>query len=226
MNRAILWDMDGTLIDSEPAHGAAFDDAVAELGLAVPPGLHGQFLGASLQDLHSALVDQTGLDMSYADWAALKWRHYQRHAASVHLRAPVADLAIDLAARGVPMALVSNSTADEVRLNMAATGLGRILPLQISRADVMHGKPAPDGYLLAAQRLGIAPADCLVVEDSLTGARAGIAAGMSVLFYPQFPLSKDQALPKGITYLAPDQDPRQIVNDFLAQATLPNEMTS
>lgn len=226
MTRAILWDMDGTLIDSEPAHDAAFDDAAAELGLALPPGFHDLLLGTAAEDVHRALVDQTDIALSYPAWMALKWRHYQRHAASVHRRARVADLAVELAARGVPMALVSNSTADEVRLNMAATGLDRVIPLQISRADVANGKPAPDGYLLAALRLGLDPADCLVVEDSLVGARAGAAAGMPVLYHPQFPPKKGLALPNGATYLAPDEDPRQLIEAFLAHAALPKEMTS
>lgn len=118
------------------------------------------------------------------------------------------------------MAVVSNSTAHEVALNMAATGLDRILPLQISCADLEHGKPAPDGYLLAARKLGVSPADRLVVEDSLVDARSGRAACMAVLYHPRFSLSDRAALPAGVVYLPPDGEPGPVIEDFLADPAL------
>lgn len=75
--RAVLWDLDGTLVDSEPAHALAFDAALEELGLAVPPDFHSRLLGASEDRVHAALVAETAAGLDRAAWRAVKWRHYR-----------------------------------------------------------------------------------------------------------------------------------------------------
>ena len=215
MKRAILWDMDGTLIDSEPAHAAAFDEAVAELGLSFPPNFHERLLGSSSAEVHKAVAEQAP-DLTYEQWMDRKWGHFVGHARKVHRRDSLANIAVAKAAEGLPMALVSNSTANEVALAMEVTGLNKVIPLTVSRADVKDGKPSPEGYLLAASRLGVPPADCLVVEDSLVGAQAGLNAGMRVLYHPQAPAPDPAALPKGLRYLPPDADPAPVIEEMLA----------
>lgn len=215
MKRAILWDMDGTLIDSEPAHAAAFDEAVAELGLSFPPNFHERLLGRSSAEVHKAVAEQAP-DLTYEQWMARKWGHFVGHARKVNRRDSLANIAVKKAAEGLPMALVSNSTADEVALAMDVTGLNKIIPMTVSRADVKDGKPSPEGYLLAAKRLGVAPEDALVVEDSLVGAQAGLNAGMRVLYHPQAPAPDPSALPKGLRYLPPDADPAPVIDEMLA----------
>ena len=200
---AILWDLDGTLVDSEPAHAAAFDAALAELGLSVQPDFHARMLGVNEAGVYEALVAETGAVISRADWGRRKWSHYQRHAAAIRRRAGVADVAVALSARGIPAAVVSNSTADEVAVALVATGLGPVFATTVSFADVSRGKPDPEGYLLGAQRLGVPPAACLVVEDSPVGAAAGQAAGMGVIFHPQAAHPDPVAAAPGARYLAP-----------------------
>lgn len=211
MTRAILWDMDGTLIDSEPAHAAAFDSALHEADLAVPEGLHETLLGASGDMVFAALKKATGTALTLADWTTLKHRHFETHARAI-ARLPSAAMAEKLGARGVPMALVSNSTPEEVGFCLRTTGLDTLLSITVTRADVARGKPAPDGYLLAAERLGIAPENCLVVEDSPTGAAAGLAAGMQVIYHPQAP---DPSPPEGARYLAPGMRSDALIETFL-----------
>lgn len=218
--RAILWDMDGTLVDSEPVHALAFDAAVQELGLSVPQEFNDSLLGASAEQVHRALVAQTGTGIGLDDWQALKWRHYKVHSAQIPRRETVSRVAEALAARGVPMAVVSNSTADEVALCLRATGLDLILPVSVSRADLHRGKPDPEGYLLAAERLGCAPGDCLVVEDSKLGVAAGLAAGMKVLFHPQVSTLGGDTPPAGAAFLAPDGDPFAPIDRFIKTGEL------
>lgn len=201
---ALLWDLDGTLVDSEPAHGAAFDDALAELGLTVGPDFHARMLGVNEVGVHEALAAETGTSISRADWSARKWAHYQRHAAAIRRRDSVARVAVDWANRGTPSAIVSNSTADEVAIALSATGLAAVLTTTVTFADVTRGKPDPEGYLLGARRLGVAPSTCLVIEDSPVGTAAARAAGMRVIFHPQASAQDPAAVAPGAHYLPPE----------------------
>ncbi|MCB1347779.1 MAG: HAD family phosphatase [Maritimibacter sp.] len=218
---ALLWDLDGTLVDSEPAHGAAFDDALAELGLAVAPDFHARMLGVNEAGVHEALVAETGATIGLAEWSARKWAHYRRHAEDIRRREPVAAVAEDWAARGMPCAVVSNSTADEVAIALAATGLDAVLTTTVTFADVTRGKPDPEGYLLGASRLGVAPASCLVIEDSPVGAAAGRAAGMRVVYHPQTPADDPATRAPGAHYLAPDGDLAALVAHAMTTGDLP-----
>ena len=202
--RGILWDLDGTLVDSEPAHSAAFDAALRDFGLDVSQDFHTRLLGANEEGVHAALVAETGATISRTDWSRSKWAHYRRYAAAIRRRAAVADVALDLCARGIPSAVVSNSTADEVALALAITGLDTVLPTIVSVADVQRGKPDPEGYLLGARLLGVPPSACLVIEDSPIGAAAGRSAGMRVIFHPQLPHADPASVAPGAHYLAPD----------------------
>ena len=106
--RAVFWDMDGTLLDSEPAHAASFADALAELGLSVPPGFHDGLLGLGVDHVYAALVATTGATLSIDEWQALKWRHFQRRSDVVTVRGEVAAQARELAAQGVEFLLLAH----------------------------------------------------------------------------------------------------------------------
>jgi HAD superfamily hydrolase (TIGR01509 family) len=183
--RAVLWDLDGTLVDSEPAHVAALDRAVARLGLTLPDSFHDAMLGASSDAVHAALVAETGRALSYTEWRDLKWAEYRTMQAMIRPLPEAARIARHLVAAGIPCCVVSNSLRNEVELGLEAASLGALLPLRISREDVTRGKPDPMPYLTAADRLGIPIAECLVIEDSPTGAQAGVAAGARVVLRPQ-----------------------------------------
>ena len=203
--KAILWDMDGTLIDSEPAHEQAFDESMASLGVTVPPGTHDALLGSSFVEVHQAVVNATGLDLSLDDWKQLKWTHYQACSAGIKPLKDSQAILDAFAAKGIPMALVSNSSRDEVNLNLQVTQLADYFQVTISRNDVEQGKPAPDCYLAAAKALSLAANECLVIEDSVTGAKAGVAAGMMTLFHPETAALVEHC-PDGAILLPPDGD--------------------
>ena len=101
--------------------------------------------------------------------------------AAGHLRPypGVADLVHQLDSRGTLLALVTSSLKAEAELALVTFGLAHLFRVVVTAEDVANGKPAPDGYLLAARRLNVEPAGCIVIEDSPTGVRAAKAAAMS-----------------------------------------------
>jgi HAD superfamily hydrolase (TIGR01509 family) len=184
---AILWDIDGTLVDSEPLHERALVEALATLGIAPPADFHELVVGRDAAAIHAWCVAQLGLGLDLADWLRLKYRSYFRSLHALEPRERAVDLFVDLERHGHVQAVVSNSDRLVVQANLEAAGLAAPGRVSIARNDVRTGKPAPEAYLRAAWLLEAEPADCIVVEDSTTGAAAGVAAGMRTLFWPQDP---------------------------------------
>jgi HAD superfamily hydrolase (TIGR01509 family) len=217
---ALIWDLDGTLVDSEPAHYAARNDALAELGLTVPEDFHLRMLGVNDLDIHAALVAEAGATIAPDEWRAVKLAHYLRHTASIRPRTQVAQAAEYWSKQGILSAIVTNSTREEVTIAMAATGLDWAFKTTVSFSDVAKGKPEPEGYLLAAERLGVSPQKCLVIEDTTTGAMAGCAAGMTVIYHPQTPVEDPTAITAGAVYLPPDGSLSDMLRRAMATGTL------
>lgn len=212
---AILWDLDGTLVDSEPLHARATDDLLAALGLATPAGFHARALGLPAEDVHALLVAEAGMVLPPAEWEARKFARFQALAATLPARQPAAGLVPRLAARGIAQAVVSNSGRAEVDLALAVTGLGAHMALSVAREDVARGKPDPEGYAAAAAALGHPPEATLAVEDSRTGAEAARAAGLRIIFHPQHPLPPEP-WPAGVAILPPEGDLAALIDAHLA----------
>ena len=211
--RALLWDLDGTLVDSEPLHARSTDAALASLGLSTPPGFHDASLGLSAEQTHSLLVQNSGLALPLNAWDALKMQHFRALSPALAPRQPAARLAEAAGRQGHRQAVVSNSGRNEVDLALTVTGLAAVFAVSISRDDVRHGKPHPEGYRRAAHALDVDPALCLAIEDSTTGAEAALSAGVAVILHPQMPHS---APPASVTYLPPEGDLSPLIEAFLS----------
>ena len=204
MPRAAFWDMDGTLIDSEPLHDRALELALEGLGLSPPPDLHRRIIGRAAYPVYEMLRDESGLTLPFDDWIMRKYVHYLEGAGALKPRAHAMEVFRDLQAAGVAQAIVSNSDRLIVDANMRAVGLTMAGFHTVSRNDVLRGKPDPEPFLRAAYLAGVEPGLCTVLEDSQTGAAAGIAAGMRVLFWPQLALEA----PEGAIYVASAEELR------------------
>lgn len=177
--------MDGTLVDSEWTHQRAVRDVLDLQGLQISDDFLNSLTGLSLFAAYEKIVAATGLTMPYAELLEAKHLAYSRRRAELLPRpGALAALAL-LRGRGIRFAVVSNSDRILVNLNLAAMGLTQAEQVTVSRNDVRQGKPDPEPYLRAAWLLGLAPTQCLVVEDSVPGANAGLAAGMRVLAWPE-----------------------------------------
>ncbi|MCA0294878.1 MAG: HAD family phosphatase [Actinobacteria bacterium] len=181
---AVLWDLDGTLIDSEPLLFEAERAAVAVDGLELTPELKSRFVGLGGHEVLAAIADAFGVDADLDAWAARKSAAYLDLLDTVPPFAPTVELARRLAAAGVPMAVASGSPVWVIRRALVAIGLVEAIPVHVSVADVAAGKPAPDVFLEAAARLGVPPQRCVVVEDAVPGVLAAKAAGMRCIAIP------------------------------------------
>jgi HAD superfamily hydrolase (TIGR01509 family) len=178
---AVLFDMDGTLVDTE-AHWFDAGRAVLDgLGIDVRDGdldrLHGLDVDATLR----VLADDYGTQVTVEDFVAPLFDAVEPGLARASAR-DGADAWIDaVETAGLPRAIVSNSPHRMIEATLRAHAWAHRIRIRVSVEDVPRGKPAPDSYRLAAWRLGVDPSACLVVEDSLVGARAAVAAGAACI---------------------------------------------
>lgn len=182
--RAILWDIDGTLVDSEPNHHRALMTVCRGMGLKMTDADGSSFIGISYHDMYPSLSRFGRVTLSFQQMYDAILADYIAHIDRVRPREGALDLVDRFARLGLRQACVSNSPHCVIEPNLRVFGDPRI-EFAVGREDVAKGKPDPEGYLLAARRLGLPPGSCAVIEDSPTGARAAKAAGMLTIGWPQ-----------------------------------------
>lgn len=188
---AVLWDFDGTLLNSEVVWVQAEIDLFAEFGIEWTYDQGVEYCGSSREVSSAAFGAWAAhqgrpLPISTTEFYDRLYRMVRDHLATVDPLPwlPGAEVLVnELADRGIPQAIVSASPHD---LIMAGVDRMRDNAFQviIPGEEMPRGKPAPDGYLLAAERLRVDPARCVVVEDSVYGTAAGVAAGAAVVAVP------------------------------------------
>ncbi len=184
---AVLWDMDGTLALSEPLHMRSLIAVLAQHGIEAGDELHPLMFGRTGRDVHGICRERFGLDVPFAAWSAFRAERYVAEAARLAPRAGALEVWHAAARAGLRQAVVSNAGRMLLEANLNALGLQRPELVSVSANDVRRGKPDPEPYLRAAYLLDVEPRHAVAVEDSPTGARAALAAGMRVLGWPAEP---------------------------------------
>jgi HAD superfamily hydrolase (TIGR01509 family) len=191
--KAVIFDMDGIIIDSEENWERARLAVVAQFGGTYRPAMAQDLMGMSPPEWAVYLRDHVGIPLSAED---IQREVIRQLVADYERDRPFFPGAID-AVRAVskrwPVAIASSSGRDLIDLVVTLAGLGDAIAVSVSAAEAGRGKPAPDVYLRAAELLGARPRACAAVEDSSNGIRAGKNAGMRVIAIPTaaFPAAPD-----------------------------------
>ncbi len=194
--QAVVLDMDGLLIDTEPLYKDAFVRAARALGEDFGDDLYRSLVGRSNPECEAIVAKHFGprfpIDAFHAHWPDI-WMASVT-SVGMPLKPGVTELLDWITRRGLPVAVATSSDRGFTEFSLAAARLADRLPLRVTGDEIRHGKPAPDIYLEAARRLGVAPAVCVAFEDSAAGVRAASAAGMRVVMVPDLqPPSDDVA---------------------------------
>lgn len=183
---SVIFDLDGTLVDSEPNYYEAGRRTLAEHG--VPDFSwteHEGYVGISTLETVTAWKARYGLRASVEELLAAKNRRYLELARAGTRAYPEMRKFVELlASDGIPMAVASGSSREAIEAVLAGTGMDAHLRTVVSAEEVAQGKPAPDVFLEAARRLGAEPTDCVVLEDAAPGVAAAHAAGMRCIAIP------------------------------------------
>lgn len=184
---AVLWDMDGTLVDSEKIWTVSLYDTAARLGGELSAAARDAMIGSNMDRTLGLMFDDLGLAHDpdrMADAAKyMTERTAELFKGGLEWRAGALATLRMVRAAGWPMALVTNT--ERALTELALDGIGRDhFTVTVCGDEVEHAKPAPDPYLRAAELLGVAASDCLVIEDSPTGTLAAERAGAAVLVVP------------------------------------------
>ena len=186
MIRGAIFDMDGLLLDTEAQSAECWPRAAAEQGLVVTREMLHAITGTNHDTSRRMMTEFLGPAMDferlYARAADLIFEVMKEK--GMPTRPYAREILEELQAAGVKLALATSTNRDKAEEEMRGAGLWDFFSVVCFGNEVAHGKPAPDIFLLAAERLGLAPAECAVLEDSSNGVAAGVAAGMESLWIP------------------------------------------
>lgn len=183
--KAVFWDLDGTLVDSEPVHFAIFKDMCEERGIGMSEVVYEDFVGVPAREIFRKILPRFGLGATVDQLFAEKIERYAARRDALKARPSAVETWRRLESLGFCQGVVSNADRLICQVNLAALGLNRPGLITVSRNDVLVAKPDPEPYLRGAYLAGVEPGDCVAIEDSPVGARAAVAAGMTTLFWPQ-----------------------------------------
>ncbi|MFC3995890.1 HAD family hydrolase [Nocardiopsis sediminis] len=185
--QGVLFDMDGTLIDSEGLWGAAEAETVAALGGVWTQEDHRRCIGGAAEPVARYIIELTGSDLEPAQVTARLHEAYARRlAAGPGTRPGAKELVARVARSAVPSALVTSTERVLIEATIGAIGVAEF-DTTVAGDEVAHNKPHPEPYLKAARELGVDPALCVAFEDSAVGAASALAAGCVTVAVPAGP---------------------------------------
>jgi HAD superfamily hydrolase (TIGR01509 family) len=194
---AVIFDMDGLLFDTEALWQEALLSAAADVGCEIPGEIYAKPIGVRRSQCRALFMSHFGEDFLFDDFHANWTRHFWLAAENkLTLKPGVPELLETLDQFRLPRAIATSSSRTTVERHLTSYGLMDRFDRIICRGDYENGKPAPDPFLKAAERLGAEPRLCLALEDSYVGVRSASAAGMMTVMVPDLlePIEEVRAL--------------------------------
>jgi HAD superfamily hydrolase (TIGR01509 family) len=221
---AVIFDLDGVLVDSEGVWNAARAEVTRQHGGIWQADAQRAMMGMSSTEWSAYMHDQLGVKLTAEEISEIVAGELaDRYREHLPLLPGAAEVVRGLAARW-PLALASSANRSIIDLVLKLAGLRECFAATVSSEEVSRGKPAPDVYLEAARRLEVRPDRCVAVEDSSNGLRSAAAAGMSVIAVPnkEFPPSQDAiALADDVVQSLAELTPERVDRSALAHGARP-----
>jgi HAD superfamily hydrolase (TIGR01509 family) len=189
----VVFDMDGLLIDSEVVYREAMMHVAKTQGHYLPSSVHLRMVGLPGPAWQAVAMEHFGENFPIDAYNEAVWAHARsQHEAGVPLKPGALELLDYLESVGLPKAIATSSSHAAVKLQLSPSGVLSRFQTVIAAGDYARGKPNPDPFLKAAERLGLDPVDCLALEDSHNGVRAAHAAGMMTVMVPDLLEATDE----------------------------------
>jgi HAD superfamily hydrolase (TIGR01509 family) len=178
---AVIFDCDGTLVDSEPLARSAWAQTLEPYGYVVTDTDAEATVGLPFPRTHAYFAERVELPGADEIWTAYSGTLFALIDDGLVIFEDAVAAARELRERGIPVGVASSSPRERLHRTLSRAGLLDAFDVTVAGDEVANGKPAPDMFLLAAERLGAEPERCIVVEDSPPGVQAGLAAGMHTI---------------------------------------------
>jgi len=197
--KAILFDLDGLLVDSEPLSRQSWAEVIAEAGYELSDAIFLQMIGRTEKEVKRLFKQAFGEDFPFEAVYQRREQHFVEalEREGVPPKPGAHELLAYLERVGLQKAVASSTYRYLAEMKLRGAGLHSYFEVIVTGDDVAHGKPAPDIFLEAARRLGVTPAECIVLEDSTAGIQAANAAGMRCIHIPDV-----QPVPEAVRRLA------------------------
>lgn len=184
--KAVIFDMDGVLVDSEPFHVQTEKRMFRKIGIDISDEEHAGYMGTATDVMWKQITAKRNLSLDIAEITALTIQEglpYFNSLEKINPMPGLVDLLEKLKVKKIPLAVASSSDTETMRVILEKSGLRKYFHHTVSSSEVGKSKPEPDVFLHAAKLLGVAPVNCVVFEDSKNGIKAAKAAGMFCIAY-------------------------------------------